>query len=175
MHFAHWVIACTLDSFSVVVVQHGRTEHGVSFTTAGAIRLLKKQYLHYVLAPEQPAPADLLAAMVQQASRHRRGHMQEQAAGDGSALFSFSKGMAFVPRHVVNAQVGPSGLGGTLQDIWVYVLHVVGRSSEREDVTSYAGSIDPPAIPCLAFRVTWPHTEIASDSGEHCRCLANCV
>jgi hypothetical protein len=49
--------------------------------------------------------------MVQQASRHSRGHTQEQAAGDGSALFSFCKGMAFVPRHVVNAQVSQPWLG----------------------------------------------------------------
>jgi hypothetical protein len=95
----------------MVFVQHGGIECGVSSPTAGAVRHLNKQYLHYVLAPDQPAPADLLAAMLQQASRHSRGHRQEQAAGDGSALFSFCKRMAFVPRHVVNAQVSRPELG----------------------------------------------------------------
>jgi len=77
---------------------------------AAAVRLLGASYMHYILAPGQPAPGELLAFMQQQGSRHSRSgslirNKQGQAGAGDSSLFSFTKSMAFMPRIVVNAQV----------------------------------------------------------------------
>jgi hypothetical protein len=89
--------------------------HDVSLCfPAASLKLLGKTCLHYVLAPDQAAPAEVLAVMQQQRPRHhssRAGSSAastgQQAAADasGAALFSFAKGMAHVTKHVINAQV----------------------------------------------------------------------
>jgi hypothetical protein len=86
---------------------------------AGSLKLLNKAYLHYLLRPGQPAPAEVLAVMQQQRSGNSSagnaaGGAQHESAG--GALFSFAKGMAHAPRHTVNAQVS-SGCVGSLQRI----------------------------------------------------------
>lgn len=83
---------------------------------AAAVSLLGTSYMHYILAPGQPAPGELLAFMQQQGSRRSRSsslirNKQGQAGAGDSALFSFTKSMAFMPRIVVNAQVGVTGDG----------------------------------------------------------------
>jgi hypothetical protein len=78
---------------------------------AASVKLLDKSYLHYVLAPKQPAPAEVLAVMQQQPSQRSKSPNscssteQQAATSPPSALFSFAKGMAHVPQHVINAQV----------------------------------------------------------------------
>lgn len=50
----------------------------------------------------------MLAVMMQASHRGRGGRRQQAAGSECAALFSFSKGMAHVSKHVVNAQVSTS-------------------------------------------------------------------